>query len=237
MVIIICFGWYEGYFFVVFINLVCKVVCDFWDYGVVQWGIFGVFIDEMINEMVKCFNFDVVEGVYINCVMFDSGVDDVGLIKGDVIIGINGVKIKILFEMQEQLGCYCLGNVIKIEIICDGNWQDVEVIFKNKSNSIVLVIVKNEDILFDLGFEFWELIWEEQCCFDVDGVKVISIYWGSWVECINMDFGFVIIKIDNCLVDEVEDLVNYLECVFGKIMLEGIYEGYFGEYYYVFLLD
>lgn len=66
---------------------------------------------------------------------------------------------------------------------------------------------------------------------------MISIYWGSCVECINMDFGFVIIKIDNCLVDEVEDLVNYLECVLGKIMLEGIYEGYFGEYYYVFLLD
>lgn len=59
----------------------------------------GVFIDEMINEMAKWFNLDVVEGVYINCVMLDSGVDDVGLKKGDVIIGVNGVKIKILLEM------------------------------------------------------------------------------------------------------------------------------------------
>jgi S1-C subfamily serine protease len=203
----------------------------------VQRGILGVFIDEMTNEMAKRLNLDAVEGVYINRVTPDSGADDAGLTKGDVIIGVNGVKTKTLPEMQEQLGRYRPGNAIKIEIIRDGKQQEVEVILKNKSNSTALVTAKNEDILLDLGFELRELTREEQRRLDVDGVKVISIYRGSRVERTNMDPGFVITKIDNRPVDEVEDLVNYLERASGKIMLEGIYEGYSGEYYYAFPLD
>ncbi len=187
--------------------------------------------------MAKRLNLDAVEGVYINRVTPDSGADDAGLTKGDVIIGINGVKTKTLPEMQEQLGRYRPGNAIKIEIIRDGNRQDVEVILKNKSNSTALVTAKNEDILLDLGFELRELTREEQRRLDVDGVKVISIYRGSRVERTNMDPGFVITKIDNRPIDEVDDLVNYLERASGKIMLEGIYEGYSGEYYYAFPLD
>lgn len=33
IVIIMCFGGYEGYLFVVLVNLVCKIVKDLCDYG------------------------------------------------------------------------------------------------------------------------------------------------------------------------------------------------------------
>jgi Do/DeqQ family serine protease len=230
-------GRYEGYSFAVPINLVRKVVRDLRDYGLVQRGILGVFIDEMTNEMAKRLNLDAVEGVYINRVTPESGADDAGLEKGDVIIGVNGVKTKTLPEMQEQLGRYRPGNAVNIEIIREGTRQQIKVILKNKSNSTALVTAKNEDILLDLGFELRELTREERRRLEVDGVKVISIYRGSRVERTNMDPGFVITKIDNRPIGEVEDLVGYLERSSGKIMLEGIYEGYSGEYYYAFPLD
>lgn len=230
-------GRYEGYSFAVPINLVRKVVRDLRDYGLVQRGILGVFIDEMTNELAGRLGLDAVEGVYINRVTPDSGADDAGMRKGDVIIGVNGVKTKTLPEMQEQLGRYRPGNAVRIDIIREGQQQTVEVILKNKSNSTALVTSKNEDILLDLGFELRELTREERRRLDIDGIKVISIYRGSRVERTNMDPGFIITKIDNRPVDKVEGLVNYLERASGKIMLEGVYEGYTGEYYYAFPLE
>lgn len=52
-----------------------------------------------------------------------------------------------------------------------------------------------------------------------------------------MDLGFIIINLDNCCVGFVKELICELEEVFGKVMLEGIYEYYFGFYYYVFFID
>ncbi|TXB61801.1 Do family serine endopeptidase [Phaeodactylibacter luteus] len=230
-------GRYEGYSFAVPINLVRKVVRDLRDYGVVQRGILGVFIDEMTNELAKKLGLENVEGVYINRVTPGSGADDAGLEKGDVIIGINGVKTKTLPEMQEQLGRYRPGNAIQVEIIRDKARTVKEVVLKNKSNSTALVTSQNADILLELGFEVRELSRQESRRLKAEGVKVISIYRGSRIERTNMDPGFVITKVDNRAVNSVDELVALLEQSSGKVMLEGIYEGYAGEYYYAFPVD
>jgi S1-C subfamily serine protease len=219
------------------INLVRKVVRDLRDYGVVQRGILGVFIDEMTNELAKKLGLENVEGVYINRVTPGSGADDAGLEKGDVIIGINGVKTKTLPEMQEQLGRYRPGNAIQVEIIRNKARTVKEVVLKNKSNSTALVTSQNADILLELGFEVRELSRQESRRLKAEGVKVISIYRGSRIERTNMDPGFVITKVDNRAVNSVDELVALLEQSSGKVMLEGIYEGYAGEYYYAFPVD
>ena len=230
-------GRYEGYSFAVPINLVRKVIRDLRDYGVVQRGILGVFIDEMTNERARELGLKAVEGVYINRVTPGSGADDAGLQKGDVIMGINGIKTKTLPEMQEQLGRYRPGNAVKVDIVRAGQEETIEVILKNKSNSTALVSGKNEDILLDLGFELRELTRQEKRRIQVEGVKVISIYRGSRIERTNMDPGFVITKVDNQPVATVEEMVDYLERTSGKVMLEGVYENYPGEYYYAFAMD
>lgn len=230
-------GRYEGYSFAVPINLVRKVIRDLRDYGIVQRGILGVFIDEMTNERAKKLGLKAVEGVYINRVTPGSGADDAGLQRGDVIMGINGIKTKTLPEMQEQLGRYRPGNAVRVAIFRQGKQQEIEVILKNKSNSTALVSGKNEDILMDIGFELRELTRQEKRRLQVEGVKVISIYRSSRIERTNMDPEFIITNIDNKPVTDVADVVQYLEASSGKVMLEGIYEHYPGEYYYAFAMD
>lgn len=230
-------GRYEGYSFAVPINLVRKVIRDLREYGVVQRGILGVFIDEMTNERANELGLNAVEGVYINRVTPGSGADDAGLQKGDVIMGINGIKTKTLPEMQEQLGRYRPGNAVRVDIFRQGKRREVEVILKNKSNSTALVSGKNEDILLDVGFELRELTRLEKRRLQVEGVRVISIYRGSRIERTNMDPEFIITKIDNKPVREVADVIRYLEASTGKVMLEGVYEHYPGEYYYAFAMD
>ena len=230
-------GRYEGYSFAVPANLARNVIRDLRDYGVAQRGILGVFIDNVNSQLASELGLDAVEGVYITRVSPDSGADDAGLKKGDVIIAINGVKTKTMPAMQEQVGRYRPGNIITVEYIRNGKKYTAKVTLKNKSNSTELVSEKTENVLLELGFELRNLKREEKRRLKVDGVKVISIYRGSRIERTNMDPGFIITKIDNRPVNSVEKLVEALKNARGKVMLEGVYENYAGEYYYAFPID
>ena len=230
-------GRYEGYSFAVPVNLVRKVIKDLKEFGMVQRGILGVFIDEMTSERAHELGLAAVEGVYITRVTPGSGADDAGIRKGDVIIGINGIKTKTLPEMQEQVGRYRPGNTISVEFIRSGKKTSAPVILKNKSNGTTLTTAKNESILRDLGFELRNLTKDEVRKLHSSGVKVVSIYRGSKIERTNMDPGFIITKVDNKKVATVESVVEELQNAHGKIMLEGIYENYPGEYYYAFPVE
>ncbi len=230
-------GRYEGYSFAVPSNLVRKVLRDLRDYGQVQRGLLGVFIDEMDNRRAKELGLASIEGVFITRVSPGGGAEEAGLNSGDVIISINGVKTRTLPEMQEQIGRFRPGNTITIEYIRDKRNHTANVLLKNKQNTTSLISARQENLLEDLGFELRELTREERKRVESGGVKVISIFRGSVIERTNMDPGFIITKADNQSVRDVEDLLQYLSKASGKVMLEGIYENFSGEYYYAFPVD
>lgn len=230
-------GRYEGYSFAVPANLVRKVIRDIRDYGVVQRGILGVFIAPVNNELAEELDLPAVEGIFVERVSPNSGAADAGLQTGDVIIGINGVKTKSMPEMQEQVGRYRPGNSISVEYIREGKINLVEVTLKSKTNDTKLISASESKLLRDLGFQVRNLTREEKKRIDVDGVKVVSIYRGSKIMRTNMDPDFIITHVNNKKIKNTEKLLQVLESASGKVMLEGVYENYPGEYYYAFSMD
>lgn len=230
-------GRYEGYSFAVPANLVRKVIRDLRDFGTVQRGILGVFIDEMTSARAEELGLKSVEGVYITRVTPQSGADEAGLQRGDVIIGINGVVTKTLPQMQEQVGRYRPGNSITVDYFRNGKKQRAKVLLKNKSNGTGIISNRGENTLMNLGFELRDLTQEEQRRLDTDGIKVVSIYRGSRIERTNMDPGFIITAMDDRRVTSVEQFIDLLEDASGKVMLEGLYERFPGEYYYAFSME
>ncbi len=230
-------GRYEGYSFAVPSNLAAKVVRDLREYGVVQRGILGVFIEDLTNRQAKELGLPLIEGVYVSRITPGSGAEEAGLKPGDVLLGINGVKIRTRPEMQEQLGRYHPGNAVMVEYYRKGQTLTAEVILKDRSNSTSIVTAAESDILHQLGFELRNLTKEEKKRLKVNGVRVASIYLGSTIEKTNMDPGFVITRVGSQKVASVEELVKVLELASGKVILEGVYENYKGEYYYEFTRD
>ena len=230
-------GRYEGYSFAVPANLVRKVIKDLRDYGVVQRGIMGVYIDEITNRKAKELGLPSVEGVLITRISPGGSAEEAGMKKNDVIISINGIKTRTLPEMQELLGRYRPGNLLEVEYLRKGQSNQVEIILKDKTNGIASISSSEEAILRTLGFELRNLTKEEKKRMQVDGVKVISIYRGSKIERTNMDPGFIITNLDNRRIGSVKELIKELEEASGKVMLEGIYEHYPGSYYYAFPID
>lgn len=230
-------GRYEGYSFAVPSNLVRKVIKDLRDYGVVQRGMLGVFIDKMTTERAKELGLAEIEGVFITRVSPGSGAADAGLQKGDVIIGINGVKTRTMPEMQEQVGRYRPGNTLNVDYLREGKKLTAKVQLKNKSNNTTVVASTDEEMLKDLGFDIQDLTADEIRRAGAVGVKVVSIIRGSKIERTNMEPGFIITKVGDKKVSSVEEFIKTLKTSKGKIMLEGVYEDYPGEYYYAFAMD
>jgi len=231
-------GRYEGYSFAVPANLVRKVIRDLRDYGEVQRGILGVNIDPVDSRLAKQLGLTAIEGIHISEVRSNSGADEAGLRSGDVIIGINGLKTATVPELQEQVGRYRPGDLITVEYIRKGKKYETQVTLKDKSDNAELARFERRlGVLDDLGFELRNLTETEERRTGVSGVKVISIYRDSRIERTNMDPGFIITKVDDTKVSSVEDVLDALEMAEDKVMLEGVYENYPGEYYYAFAIE
>lgn len=232
-------GRYEGYSFAIPINLVEKIIGDLADYGVVQRGILGVGIGDLTDDKAKEIGLDLAEGVLVTRVTPKSGAFDSGLKRGDVIIEINGHKTSTVPMLQEQVALFRPGNKVDVKYIRKGKVLDAEVVLKNKSNTTDLVGAGvDQSLLKDVGFELRDLNKTEKQRLQVSGVMVVSVYRGSAIERTNMDPNFVITKINDIAVTSVEDVIQQLKVSDeGKVLLEGIYEEYQGEYYYDFNLD
>ncbi|HHH50577.1 MAG TPA: PDZ domain-containing protein [Saprospiraceae bacterium] len=228
-------GKYEGYAFAIPANLVKKVIRDLKEYGVVQRAMLGVGIENVNNHRAKELGLKQIEGVYITRVTKDSGADDANIRIGDVIIKVDGVKTRTIPELQEQVAKFRPGNTIGIEYIRKGKRYKANVTLKNKKNTTSLVNSKSGKILEDLGFEIRDLSDDEKRRLKTKkGVMVKSITRGSKIERTNMDPGFIITKINDIEILSVDSVLDILDSAEGKIMLEGFYENYPGEYYYAF---
>ncbi|RMF32504.1 MAG: PDZ domain-containing protein, partial [Bacteroidetes bacterium] len=191
-------GRYEGYSFAIPANLAQKVIRDLRDYGEVQRGLLGVRISPVDNHRAKELGLSKVEGVYISHVTKGGGAEAAGLRRGDVIIGINGVKVTTMPELQEQIGRYRPGNTILVEYIRRGKIFRTSVVLRDKNNSTVFQVNNDADnLLTRLGFEVRNLTHEETRALGTNGVYVVSVDLGSTIERTEMDPGYIITKVND----------------------------------------
>jgi Do/DeqQ family serine protease len=232
-------GSYEGYSFAVPSNLVRKVVEDLKDFGVVQRGFLGVTIENVDEVIAKKSGLKNLEGVHIAQINPNSAAEDADLQPRDVITYINGVKVKTMPSLQEQVARYRPGDELKVNYIRNGKTFETKIILKDKRNRTTLSSKKkvNDEIelLNDLGFELRNISNDEKSNLNIKkGVKVLSVRKGSKIDRTNLTPGFIITKVNDKKVNSVDELIKIIETTDEKIMLEGVYEDYPGEYFYAF---
>ena len=228
-------GRYEGYSFAIPSNLARKVIRDLKDFGVVQRAILGISIDEVTDERAKKLDLESVEGIYVSKVSENSGAQEAGLRKGDVIVKINGAKTSSMPVLQEQIARFRPGNTVKVDYFRNGKRYQTDVTLKNMNGTTALVSSALDNALLEeIGFEIRDLSDEEIKRLGTKGAKVVSIYRGSKIERTNMDPDFIITRINQKSIRTAEDVATILADAEGKIMLEGVYEGYPDVWYYEF---
>ncbi len=230
-------GTYIGYGFAIPVDLVKAVVLDLIEDGKIDRGFIGVTIRSLDEVMAKSLGLDKVEGVLVNDIMENSGAEEAGIEPGDVIIEIDGKKVKESNELQNFVAKKRAGDKVKLTIIRDGKKITKTVTLKARDedtfveNSGGKAGEKTDDVVkkFEkLGFSVRSLKDDEKEALDVKyGVMVTDVKPNSpaWKRGL-MPVG-VIVKAGKVKVKSLNDLKKaFAEKKSGDaIMLQVQYKG------------
>ncbi len=221
-------GSYVGYAFAVPSNIVKKVVSDFIKYGEVQRVYLGVNILQVDHELAKQKNLSSTEGVYVQSVYEGGSAQDAGIKPGDVIVAINGNKIKDIPQLQEQLGQFEPGQKITVEVLRGNNREMLEVILKNTKNTTEIT---RNNYTKALGAKFQTARPEDLKRLRINyGVKVVELTSGK-LKAVGIRPGFIITSINRQTVKTAEEVEMLLIQIKGNVIIEGIYPNGMYAYY------
>jgi Do/DeqQ family serine protease len=231
-------GTYAGYSFAVPANIVIKVMKDLIEYGSLQRGYLGVEIRELDGKFAEEKGIkDITEGVYVGKVSPSSAAAEAGVKEGDVIVGMDGKKIKSSPELLGEIARRRPGDKVNLEIVRNGKKQNFSVFLKSKEGSAELSTRRpGSDEVKGLGGELEEVSKDEMAQLRIQGgAKVAELGAGKLRES-GMQEGFVITKINGQAVKSVEDFINkYKQIQPGDdVYLRGKYLDSTGEHYYGF---
>jgi Do/DeqQ family serine protease len=227
-------GSFEGYSFAIPANLVRKIIEDLRIYGEVKRGILGVEIAEVDNRLAKKLGLKQVQGVYIKDVSKGGGAAQAGIMRGDVIVEINNTVIKTVPELQEYVARFRPGDSLEVGFIRGGKRKNTKVkLQKIKESTELASLSYTPNLMQEIGLEVRDLKKEEKKRLSINnGVKVISIYKNSPAESVNMEIGFIIEKVNEIPIANLEELLTAIELMENEIILEGYYENFSGKYLY-----
>ena len=197
-------GSYAGYAFAVPVSIVQKVVADIRKFGVVQRAVLGIEIKDITDDLAKEKKLKTLEGAYVGKVGESSAAKKAGVKEGDIINNVNGVAVKSVSELQEQIGRYRPGDKITINILRDNVVQKLNVELKNRQGSTGIVSSQtSEDVL---GATYKELNDKMKQQLGVDfGVEVKSLSKGKLADQ-GIKPGFIILKINNQPINNSDDV-------------------------------
>lgn len=226
-------GRYEGYSFAVPANLAQKVVRDLRDFGHVQRGILGVSVEELTSSRVKDLGIPSAEGVYVNRATSGGGASKAGMRRGDVIVRINGHKVRSVPELQEQVARYRPGNKLTVEYYRNGKLDKMTVELQD-AFAASAAMSEDENYLQTLGFELRDLSDEERKRLGKTGVYVVSVFRFSTIEETRMEPGYIITHVNGKRIKTKTELVKLMQEAGHEVVLDGFYQGYSEAYSYTF---
>ena len=224
-------GTFAGYSFAVPSNLVKKVYNDLTEFGVVQRALLGITILDVNAQMAEENDLPVVTGVMIDRVNGGGAADDAGLESGDVIIDINGVEIKNVSNLQEQVAINRPGDKILVTYIRDGKTKTTNATLKNTLGTTEVVASTNS---FSIdGAKFADVPKDLKEKLEIEGgAQVAEIENGKWKSS-GITKGFIVTSINKRDISDVEGLSSTLSQLpkDDGVLVEGVYPNGVKAYY------
>ena len=203
-------GSYSGYGFAIPTSIMTKVVADLKQFGAVQRAMLGIkgtpidddgqLMDEKTKQQVK--ELGATEGVWVREVV--EGGSAAGILQeNDVIIGIDGKRVRNFAGLQEALAKHRPGDKVSVKVIRDKKEKNLEMLLKNEQGNTK--VVKNSGMEI-LGAAFREVPQELKRQLNLgSGVEVTGVSEGKMSEA-GVRKGFIILKANGQSIKTVEQL-------------------------------
>ena len=208
-------GAYSGYGFAIPTSIMTKVIADLKQYGTVQRAMLGIkgtpiddeqqLMDDKTKEQVK--ELGASEGVWVREIVEGGSAAGV-LQENDVIIGIDGKRVKNFAGLQEALAQHRPGDKVTVKILRDKKEKNVEMTLKNEQGTTK--VVKDADMEIR-GAAFREVPDELKKQLRLNaGVEVTGVTEGK-MKAAGIRKGFIILKANGQSVKTVEQLEEIMK--------------------------
>ncbi|WP_177601246.1 trypsin-like peptidase domain-containing protein [uncultured Phocaeicola sp.] len=206
-------GAYSGYGFAIPTSIMTKVVSDLKQYGTVQRALLGIggrdmgvetYPDEIRKEQKEL---GVTEGVQVVEVT-EGGSSDGILQKNDVILKVNGTKVKTMTDLQGLLAQLRPGDKVKVKVWRDKKEKEFTITLKNAQGNTKIVKKADMEIL---GAAFRAVPDDLKRQLNLGyGVQVTGVSDGRMAES-GIRKGFIILKANGKQLKTVQDLEDVMK--------------------------
>ena len=187
-------GGFVGYSFAVPSNLARKVFEDILEYGNVQKGLLGVTGNALDQNLAERLKINETEGFYVNEVEPKLGAEKAGIIKNDIIIKIDKIKINKFSDMSGYLSTKRPGDKVKVNYIRDGKIFTTDVVLKKITRTIFL------------GMELKNISEDDEKIIGNNlGVKVTNLQ-NSRLYRLGIDNDYFLLKINDTEINDISEI-------------------------------
>ena len=191
-------------------NMVNNLVEQIIEHGEVRRGVLGVMGQDLTSELAKGFGIETQHGGFINEVMPDSAADKAGIKVGDIIVSVNGRKIKSFQELRAKVATMGAGSEVEFGLIRDGDEETVTAILGESTQSAEAAAGAVHPMLQGAKLE----------TSGSSGVEITDVAQGSPAAASGLIKGDVIVGVNRTKVNSLKALKSALEDQKGTVALK-----------------
>jgi len=224
-------GGYMGIGFAIPINMARNVMKQLLKKGKVVRGWLGVVIQQMDEDLAKSFGLKRPEGVLVSEVTKDSPAEKGGLKQGDIILQLNGQKVKDVGELRNKIALTPPGTKVELLIMRDGKKKVLTVKIGEKPEHTGIIGTRT-GLLKRLGLSIQDLTPElaDQFGYKVgQGVLVAEVEPGSPAAQAGIRPGLLIEEVNRIRVKTVSEFMKALSRS-RKMVLFRLTDGQYTRY-------
>lgn len=109
-----------GIGFAIPVNMAMSIMNTLVEHGEVKRGLLGVSVQDLTHELAQAFKLSQTQGAVITGVQPGSPAEDADLEPGDVVLSINGRRVKNSADVRNIIGLARIGDEVEVEVIHKG---------------------------------------------------------------------------------------------------------------------
>ncbi len=212
----------QGIGFAVPINIAKNLLSQLKTKGKVTRGWLGVVIQKVTPELAKNFGLKDSEGALVSDVMDQSPADKAGVKRGDVIVALDGKKIKDMDTLPRMVASTDVGKTVKLGIIRDGKTFDVNVVIAELKDEKVAASRK-QSVEKDFGLVVQDItpeIAKHMGLKDRRGVIVTDVQPGSPAAEADIRSGDIILEVGRR--QQIKNLADFRDAMKKSNIKQGV---------------
>ncbi|UOE38431.1 trypsin-like peptidase domain-containing protein [Chryseobacterium oryzae] len=221
-------GYYQGYGFAVPANLARKIIEDIKKFGIVQRGFLGVSSMDLSNDqLVAAYNRENKtniksgSGVYVTGFSENSGAQDAGLKKGDVITKVDGSDITDFADLSVAIGSKRPGDKVQVSFTRNGKDNVATVTLRDQKGGTSTRTKADLSVSEKIGAEFEPLNDKFKTEYGLNsGVVSKNVTEGSEMAKIGIVDDYIIIEINGKPVNSQKDVEKILDGYKGNVQVK-----------------